>query len=120
MLRNHRTQKRGGRAVPIRAMGGATNDLFRAAVELLVDEQATTASHALHRDDLVASMQRAIDGLPSEQRQAVVTRFIEECSLESTAGRMNKSPAAVRGLIHRAKRSMQAVLGRSSRWFYRK
>jgi DNA-directed RNA polymerase specialized sigma24 family protein len=50
----------------------------------------------------------------------VLTRYVEGKSLAETATAMRRSPAAVRGLVDRAKQSLRKALGRSSRWFAKK
>jgi DNA-directed RNA polymerase specialized sigma24 family protein len=65
------------------------------------------------------ALQVQIACLPAEYQQAVQLKFLQGDSLDETAQAMNRSPAAVRGLLDRAKQRLRGALGRSSRWFTR-
>ncbi len=120
VMRDRSTKKRGGRKVAVGPVSQSESGSFKAVVELLADTHRSTASVCAYRDELVEHMRQAIAELPSDQRHAVATHFLEQRSVESTAEKLEKTPAAVRGLIHRAKKAMQDALGNSSRWFSRK
>jgi RNA polymerase sigma-70 factor, ECF subfamily len=112
-------QKRGGRRQHVPAATGQTSsfiDLF----ELVADSTAGTASGALAGQEAARAMQVGIAGLPDDQRRAVRLHFLEGRSLDDTAGALERSPGAVRGLLHRAKAGLRDALGHSSRWFARK
>jgi RNA polymerase sigma-70 factor (ECF subfamily) len=114
----HDRQKRGGRW--IRAADG---DFGTSSVQEFVAELAdrgSTPSGALAQAEAVNAVQAGLALLPEDQRRAVLTRYFEGKSLAETATAMRRSPAAVRGLVDRAKQSLRAALGRSSRWFAKK
>lgn len=60
-----------------------------------------------------------IEGLPEDQQQAVRLSCLQGKSLNATANTLGRSPAAVRGLLYRAKQRLRDALGHSSRWFGR-
>ena len=64
----------------------------------------------------VEALQVAITGLPDDQRQAIHLN-LSGLSLDEIAETMNRTEAAVRGLLHRAKRALREAMGRSSKWF---
>jgi RNA polymerase sigma-70 factor (ECF subfamily) len=88
------------------------------ATQVLDDHD--TPSQIFAKDEIIKAVEIAIADLPEDQRDAVHLRYIKQLSLEQTADELHRSPAAVRGLVHRAKLSLRSSLGRSTRWFYRK
>jgi RNA polymerase sigma-70 factor (ECF subfamily) len=76
-----------------------------------------TPSRSIARREAVQAVQVAISSLPNDQREAIRLRFLGANSLEETAAAMNRTPDAVRGLIHRAKQALRESMGRSSLWF---
>jgi RNA polymerase sigma-70 factor (ECF subfamily) len=110
-------QKRGGghRRQRPRADTSSLVDL----VELLVDDDGSPSTVAA-RQEMIDAVQIGMAGLPDSQREAIRRRYIDGQSVSATADAMRRSPGAIQGLIHRAKRSLREALGRSSRWFARK
>lgn len=88
--------------------------------DLLADEGMETASRIASTAETIHAVRFSIAGLPDDQRRAIQLRYLQQQSLEQTAKEMQRTPDAVRGLLHRAKQSMRASLGRSTRWFPRK
>jgi RNA polymerase sigma-70 factor (ECF subfamily) len=88
-------------------------------VELLSDDARTASSKATTKEAIQA-VQVGIACLPEEQQQAVRLRYLQGESLSNTADALGRSPAAVRGLLYRAKLQLRDALGRSSRWFSRR
>ncbi len=115
-LRKHAQRaKRGGGNQPlgqVEARGSSRANL----VELYADSQ-TSPSSKFGRREMESAIQVGIAMLPDDQRRAVVLRFLAGHSLEQVALEMEKSPAAVRGLLHRGKQALKQSLGESSRWF---
>lgn len=66
------------------------------------------------------AIQMGVAMLPDEQRTALRLRYLEGRSLADVAEQMEKTPAAVRGLLHRAKVALRETMGNSSRWFLKK
>ncbi len=76
---------------------------------LLVSDQSTP-SQAAGRHENAVRVARALEKLPESQRQAVVLRHCQDCSLEEISRRMNKTPAAAAGLLKRGLRGLRAQL----------
>jgi RNA polymerase sigma-70 factor (ECF subfamily) len=111
-------QKRGGGRRREQRQANANSSLAD-LVELLVDDDGSPSAVAA-RHEMVDAVQIGIAGLPDSQREAVRRRYIDGQSVTETADAMRRSPGAIQGLVHRAKRSLREALGRSSRWFGRK
>jgi RNA polymerase sigma-70 factor (ECF subfamily) len=71
------------------------------------------------RREMVAAIHVGMADLPDSQRQAVQLHHLGGNSVEETAARMNRSPGAIKGLLHRARQALRDAMGRSSRWFSR-
>lgn len=82
----------------------------------LVAESDRPSQHVA-RAEAVQAVQVRLAGLPDDQQEAIRLRYLNQQSLESVAEAMQRSPAAVRGLVHRAKSSLREMLGRTSRWW---
>ncbi len=74
----------------------------------LIERESVEA--AVIRDESLAALKRALDSLPSEQRQAVHLTFFEEMKCEEAAQIMKKSRHAVENLVYRAKKALRAEL----------
>ena len=74
----------------------------------LIERESVEA--AVIRDEKWAALKRALDSLPSEQRQAVHLTFFEEMKCEEAARIMKKSRHAVENLVYRAKKALKAEL----------
>jgi len=71
-----------------------------------VDPAPSPASNLIYEESRDA-VWNAVADLPRSQREAVVMRYIEERSIEEIAGKTDRSPGAVRGLLHRARRRLR-------------
>ena len=80
----------------------------------LVDDVA--ALNRLAAREAVGAIRVGIAGLPDDQREAIRLHVLEGRSLAETAAAMNRSPGAVRALIHRGKQQLRDGLGRASVW----
>jgi RNA polymerase sigma-70 factor (ECF subfamily) len=85
-------------------------------VERLAEDR-DTPSRGAARGEAVRNVQAALASLPDDYRQAVQLRYLQGLSLEETAQVMDRSPDAVRGLCHRAKKRLCELLGRPSFYF---
>jgi RNA polymerase sigma-70 factor (ECF subfamily) len=112
-------QKRGGEFRRLTQINRASASSLADVVALLSDDGRTASSRAAAKEAIQA-VQVGIAGLPDEQQQAVRLRYLEGQSVAETAEALGRSPAAVRGLLYRAKTRLRDGLGRSSRWFRRK
>jgi RNA polymerase sigma factor (sigma-70 family) len=70
--------------------------------------------------EAVQAVHVGLAGLPDDQREAIRLHYLDGASVKETAAAMERSPDAVRGLLHRAKQALRNTLGRSSRWLSKK
>ncbi len=68
-------------------------------------------SRAARREDRMARLEKAVEGLTPDQRQAVLLSRIDGVQTEEIAQRMGRSPAAVRQLLVRALRALKSSIG---------
>lgn len=115
-VRRLRRKKRGGGRLQV-TQPANTADSSLADLVALLSDHGVTPSGCAARDEAIRAIHVGLAGLPSDQRAVVVHRYIQQQSIESTAAAMQRTPGAVRGLLHRAKQSLRGALGRSARWF---
>lgn len=72
------------------------------------------AARAIEREAAARAWQ-AVDGLPTDRRQALVLRYVDELSTAEIAAVMQRSEGAVRVLIHRGLRGVAARLDGGAR-----
>ncbi len=70
-------------------------------------------AEALDREQLARAWEQ-IDRLPTERRQALVLRFVEEMSTREIGEVLGRSEGATRVLIHRALQAVARQIGRGS------
>jgi RNA polymerase sigma-70 factor (ECF subfamily) len=112
-------QKRGGKHHRRVHRAAAPASSIADLVDLLSDKSSTVSDRTAKKEAIQA-VQVGIACLPDEQQQAVRLRYLRGQSVGETADALGRSPAAVRGLLYRAKVQLREALGRSSRWFSRK
>jgi RNA polymerase sigma-70 factor (ECF subfamily) len=108
-------KKRGGDFRRAGDVAGASGSQWLPLVELLGTD-ASTPSQFAARHEAIQAVQVGVSALPDEQRDAIRMHCLERLSLEETAQAMNRSPGAIRGLVHRGKTALRACLVRSSLW----
>ena len=69
---------------------------------------AESPAAALERRETAAEVRRLVLALPEAQREALLLRCVEELSLAEIARVLGRSENAVKGLLHRAKATVQA------------
>lgn len=69
-----------------------------------------TPSLALRLSEMQGAVQRACENLPDDQRTALTLRYLERCPVREIALRMDKSEAAVAGLLTRGLRHLKSLL----------
>lgn len=119
IVRNLSCRKRGGKMRRVWLGGLGSGSSYGDGVGLVPDSCPTPGRSAA-RHEAVAAVQSAVDGLPSDQREVVRLHALEGQTLVATAQTIRRSPAAVRGLVHRAKQRLRELMQSSSRWFDRK
>jgi len=68
---------------------------------------AESPAAALERRETAAEVRRLVLALPEAQREALLLRCVEELSLAEIARVLGRSENAVKGLLHRAKATVQ-------------
>jgi RNA polymerase sigma-70 factor (ECF subfamily) len=61
--------------------------------------------------DELREVRRAIERMPDDRRQVILLRFVDELSTAEIAEVLDRSPGAVRVLLHRSLRDLAARLG---------
>jgi RNA polymerase sigma-70 factor (ECF subfamily) len=79
----------------------------------LVAEQSSPSQRAQH-EELAGRLAEVLAGLPKTQRQAVVLHYWHGATLAEIAQAMQRSPAAVAGLLKRGLKQLRRELGASS------
>lgn len=118
LVRRETRQARGGQ---FNRQEFASDSVKGSLVDLLAQlpgEEKTGSQIAAHEEG-VAALQVAIAGLPHDQRQAIQLRLLQGYTLQETSAAMDRTPASIRNLIHRAKESLAEAMGRASLWLSR-
>lgn len=74
---------------------------LRASTVLGAYHGLCTPSRELQSHEAIARIERAFDGLPDDQQEAIALRRIAGFDYAEVAVRMNRSEGAVRNLVHR-------------------
>jgi RNA polymerase sigma-70 factor, ECF subfamily len=61
--------------------------------------------------DELREVRHAIERMPDDRRQVILLRFVDELSTEEIADVLDRTPGAVRVLLHRSLRDLAARLG---------
>jgi RNA polymerase sigma-70 factor, ECF subfamily len=112
-------KKRGGTMQRARFQGLGSESSSGGGAPQLSDSCATPGRQAAQHE-AVAAVRNAIEQLGTDQREVVRLHELEGQTLAETAQSIRRSPAAVRGLVHRAKQRLRELLLSSSRWFDKK
>ena len=75
--------------------------------------QSTPSQH-VSRDEELLQMAEALAELPEAQREAIVLHHLQGATLAETAERLQRTEAAVAGLLHRGLKQLRTILGKSS------
>lgn len=71
----------------------------------------SSPSERAERNEQLLLLASALEGLPEAQRAAVEMRFLQNLSLNEMAARMERTPGAVAGLLHRGLEAIREQLG---------
>jgi RNA polymerase sigma-70 factor (ECF subfamily) len=105
-----------------RAAGRAKRDVGRersleaalaessARLGAMLATQQSTPSKAVARHEDAVVLARSLTQLPEHQRQALVLRHCEGCSLDEISTHMGRTPDAVAGLLKRGLRQLRLLL----------
>ncbi len=115
VVRRETAQARGGQ---LRRRELTNNSVTGSVMDLLenLPGEAATASRIVAREEGIAALQVAIAGLPDDQRQAVQLHLLQGKTLRETSVAMQRTTAAIRSLVHRAKHNLAQAMGRASLW----
>jgi RNA polymerase sigma-70 factor (ECF subfamily) len=106
----------------VRDLGRAKRDVNREwSLQAALDESAvrmeawlaaeqSSPSQQAERHERAVQVAAALAQLPEKQREAVVLRHWQGCSLVEIAERLNCTTAAVTGLLHRGLKGLRAIL----------
>jgi RNA polymerase sigma-70 factor (ECF subfamily) len=75
--------------------------------------QSTPSQHAAHDEELVR-MAEALTRLPEAQREALVLHHLQGATLAEVAQKLDRTPAAVAGLLHRGLKQLRELLETSA------
>jgi RNA polymerase sigma-70 factor (subfamily 1) len=112
-------KKRGGGMQRVGFSGRASGSSWVNGMDL-VSDSCVTPGRAAACHEAVAAVRNAVDQLPPDQREAARLHALEGQTLAEMAQSVRRSPAAARGLVHRAKQRLRELLESSSRWFDKK
>lgn len=93
-----------------RSLEAELDDTSSRLERCLVAVQPTPSSEFMHGEQ-VLKLARALDQLSTDQRRALELRHIQDCSLEEICRQMERSEAAVAGLLRRGLKALRALLG---------
>jgi RNA polymerase sigma-70 factor (ECF subfamily) len=74
--------------------------------------EQSSPSQRVEQAERAADLAEALDGLPEAQREALVLRHCEKWSLADISRHLNRSPAAVAGLLKRGLKQLREHLRR--------
>jgi RNA polymerase sigma-70 factor (ECF subfamily) len=114
-LKHKGRKKRGGGHHQLSSADVAKASTVATLLDIVCQDSHLPDDSAVRREAENA-LQIALAGLPDDQREAIRDRFLQGIEVEEIADRMGRSPAAIRGLIKRAKENLAVAMGRSSRW----
>jgi RNA polymerase sigma-70 factor (ECF subfamily) len=79
----------------------------------LAAEQSSPSQQAVQHERLLR-LCNALEQLPESQREAVRLHYLESCKLSEISSRLDRTPAAVAGLLKRGLRHLREVLREES------
>lgn len=78
----------------------------------ILDSHGTAPPDAVIQGERILHLCAAIETLPDAQREAVTLHHLEGLTISEVAGRMDRSVAAVAGLLKRGLKSLRQSIGR--------
>jgi RNA polymerase sigma-70 factor (ECF subfamily) len=85
-------------------------DQSSSRLEVLLAADQSSPSQQAERSEQVLRVADAVEGLPPAQREAVVLHYLDQWTLDEIARHLDRSPAAVAGLIKRGLRTLRGQL----------
>lgn len=112
-IKARRTLKRGGGRYAIAASGNPDESMV--ALFDMVAAPGRTPSRSIVRHEAIASVQRALDSLPPDYREAVIGVYIDGKSVAEVAAQMGRTERAIHNLCFKAKARLCETLGSDPR-----
>ena len=75
-----------------------------------IEAQQSSPSQKAERGEQLLQLAEALDTLPEAQREAIVLHYWQDWSLAEIGTRLDRSPAAVAGLLHRGLKKLRGTL----------
>ncbi len=106
----------------VRALGRAKRDVSRersldqaieessSRIEQWLAAEQSSPSQQMQRHERAAQLAEALAKLPEPQREALVLRHCQGCSLDEICQRLDRSPSAVASLLKRGTRRLRELL----------
>lgn len=113
-IKQHDRQKRGGDWGRVEE-GNGDDSRWAPLLDWIANDDAP-ASSIVARSEALHALQVALAALDQDQREAIRLRLLEGQTLEETAVALNRTPDAIRGLVHRGKQKLRDAMGRASQW----
>jgi RNA polymerase sigma-70 factor (ECF subfamily) len=88
----------------------AALDASSARLEAFLAADQSSPSARAQRNEQLLRLSRALAELPDDQRQAVILRHLEGRPLAEISAEMERTPAAVAGLLHRGLARLRSLL----------
>jgi RNA polymerase sigma-70 factor (ECF subfamily) len=88
----------------------AALDESASRLEIWLAAEQSSPSQQAQRHERAVRLAEALARLPDNQREAIVLRHWQGCSLAEIAQRLGCTTAAVTGLLHRGLRKLRACL----------
>ena len=85
-------------------------DASSSRLQALIQDRGPTPSQQAELNERLLHLAHALIELPEAQREAIVLRHYENWSLEAIAQHLDRSPAAVAGLLHRGLKALRRRL----------
>jgi RNA polymerase sigma-70 factor (ECF subfamily) len=97
---------------PLERFGSLDVLLDRSSLRLVASLKGADPSPVTEaeRHEEVSRLTRALDRLPTDQREAIELHHLYERPVSEVAGLMGKSPAAVVGLLYRGLRTLRVLM----------
>jgi RNA polymerase sigma-70 factor (ECF subfamily) len=86
---------------------GQAIDRSSARIEALLAGDQSSPSQRVRREEDAVMLAAALTELPESQQEAIVLRYWQGFSVDEIAGQMDRTPAAVAGLLKRGLRNLR-------------
>jgi RNA polymerase sigma-70 factor (ECF subfamily) len=115
LVRMKRALKRGGERARRQVLTDAA--FGQDSIVLMLTELAVyqrTPSRSAVRREIIAALERSVDGLPVTQRDVIRLRYLEGLPIEEIAKRMGRTPGAIKQLCNRAYKALRVEMRSAS------